>query len=194
MRKCLRCEVVKDEDLFERDSRKKQGITAQCRECANKIRKKYLDTRREKVREINKKFYYSKHEKNRQKRTENSRKYRENNLDKSREYQRNYYLENAEKMRLQALENSKKPSHKETRNKRLRENKKESDLPKIRARKILQAAVRVGYIKRPDKCSKCLKKCKPHGHHEDYNKPLEIRWLCKVCHNHVHGKLLDLEP
>jgi hypothetical protein len=36
---------------------------------------------------------------------------------------------------------------------------------------------------RPDRCSKCKVKCKPHGHHPDYSKPLEVVWLCPGCHN-----------
>lgn len=48
--------------------------------------------------------------------------------------------------------------------------------------KKLQRAVKAGKIKRPNKCSKCNKKCKPDGHHPDYKKPLKVIWLCKQCH------------
>ena len=36
------------------------------------------------------------------------------------------------------------------------------------------------------KCEKCGNK-KAVRHHDDYSKPLEIRWLCKNCHNKHHG-------
>ena len=42
--------------------------------------------------------------------------------------------------------------------------------------------------KRPDQCSTCGCKCVPVGHHEDYDKPYEVEWLCKSCHAVVHGR------
>jgi hypothetical protein len=43
-------------------------------------------------------------------------------------------------------------------------------------------AIRSGKLTRPNHCSKCGLICKPHGHHEDYKKPLEVIWLCNICH------------
>lgn len=34
---------------------------------------------------------------------------------------------------------------------------------------------------------------KSRGHHEDYNKPLELIWLCATHHAHRHNGLLSLE-
>lgn len=47
-------------------------------------------------------------------------------------------------------------------------------------------AVRDGKLLRPDHCSKCSKPCKPQAHHADYNKPLEVTWLCRRCHYQEH--------
>jgi len=41
---------------------------------------------------------------------------------------------------------------------------------------------------RPNKCSRCNVECKPHGHHTDYDKPLEVIWLCPKCHKEEHKK------
>jgi len=31
------------------------------------------------------------------------------------------------------------------------------------------------------------------AHHPDYSKPLEVVWLCKLHHHHIHGQLLDIK-
>ena len=54
--------------------------------------------------------------------------------------------------------------------------------PKFLARAILKNAVKIGVIIRPNKCSNCKIRCKPRGHHSDYSKPLEVKWLCRNCH------------
>lgn len=43
-------------------------------------------------------------------------------------------------------------------------------------------AIRCGELIRPEKCSVCNINAKTEAHHDDYSKPLNIRWLCKRCH------------
>ena len=50
-------------------------------------------------------------------------------------------------------------------------------------------ALKEGVIKRPNGCSRCGKLCIPHGHHEDYERPLHIIWLCHKCHRQRHGEI-----
>lgn len=57
-----------------------------------------------------------------------------------------------------------------------------------KARTALNAAVKRGDIKRPKNCHRCRVACKPNGHHRDYSKPLEVEWLCTVCHGKEHRK------
>ena len=59
---------------------------------------------------------------------------------------------------------------------------------KVQARRKLSNAVRDGRIIRPTRCSKCMRSCKPQGHHPDYSKFLEIVWLCRPCHLIEEGK------
>lgn len=61
-----------------------------------------------------------------------------------------------------------------------------------RATKKLERALKWKWVVRPDHCSVCLKSCKPHGHHDDYNKPLEVRWLCSKCHYDWHTKNIPI--
>lgn len=58
---------------------------------------------------------------------------------------------------------------------------------KILARRMLRQALRLGKIKK-GRCEIC-KKPNVHGHHDDYFKPLDVRWLCPVHHAAAHKKL-----
>lgn len=53
---------------------------------------------------------------------------------------------------------------------------------KAAAHRAVQAALRSGLLVRPSSCQRCPRICVPHGHHEDYSKPLVVDWLCRACH------------
>lgn len=59
---------------------------------------------------------------------------------------------------------------------------------KEKARHAVSDALRAGKISRPGECSNCGKACKPQGHHPDYSKPLDVIWLCSVCHSAADRK------
>src|SRR4051794_10655287 len=46
-----------------------------------------------------------------------------------------------------------------------------------------------GELKRPDRCECCLKWGEVQAHHEDYSKPLDIWWVCRVCHVERHMEI-----
>ena len=56
------------------------------------------------------------------------------------------------------------------------------------ARTKLQYAIKTGRVIKPDSCSQCGSTRRVSGHHEDYSKPLEVIWLCQVCHSAVHAE------
>jgi hypothetical protein len=58
---------------------------------------------------------------------------------------------------------------------------------KAKAHNKLNNAVRDGRIERPSKCEDCQRLGAVHGHHDDYLKPLEVRWLCAACHQIWHA-------
>ena len=60
----------------------------------------------------------------------------------------------------------------------------------VRARWALERAVRFGRVKRGP-CEVCGGG-PAHGHHEDYGKPLDVRWLCRRHHDDVHAGRLVL--
>lgn len=58
----------------------------------------------------------------------------------------------------------------------------------------VEKAVLHGSLSRPKKCDRCGKEPPPfkdgrsaiQGHHHDYTKPFEVRWLCQPCHHLEH--------
>ena len=64
---------------------------------------------------------------------------------------------------------------------------------------LVRMAVAKGKLIRPNRCERC--DCKPvltsngrskiHAHHDDYAKPLKVKWLCASCHRtetpHLNG-------
>lgn len=60
-------------------------------------------------------------------------------------------------------------------------------------------AVASGDVTRPRRCSECESVGRVEGHHEDYAKPLAVRWLCRACHAAAHsskngGRLVTRVP
>jgi len=60
---------------------------------------------------------------------------------------------------------------------------------KVAAHKMVAGALKGGHIVNPGKCSACGKIGNYlDAHHDDYKKPLDIRWLCISCHRKEHNK------
>jgi len=70
--------------------------------------------------------------------------------------------------------------------KRQREHLAKRGTPKHKARDILRHAVIRGQVSKPSACDRCGLECNPHGHHQDYSLPLNVEWLCAVCHGAEH--------
>jgi hypothetical protein len=58
-----------------------------------------------------------------------------------------------------------------------------AEKPVVRwAHNVLNYCVRTERIERPKQCPVCGRYAKLDAHHHDYNKPLDVEWLCKSCH------------
>lgn len=61
------------------------------------------------------------------------------------------------------------------------------------AQNLLESALSTGAVVRKEACEECGAtgtmrdgRSKIQGHHDDYNKPLDVRWLCQECHHAWH--------
>ena len=60
-----------------------------------------------------------------------------------------------------------------------------------KARVALRRAVCSRRIKKPEHCERCGKltpQRRLHGHHADYARPLDVEWLCPMCHSMEHRR------
>lgn len=142
-------------------------------------RKAYQRAYREKHKdEINAKIRAKRHalgEEFRKKR----RKYWAEHKEQLNEYGRKYYAKNKVKMKTQK--------------KKVRANRREQANEDVKRRRreyygdahkqVLKALENGGLVKRP--CEECGS-MNVQAHHDDYNKPLEVRWLCDICHKKWH--------
>lgn len=102
--------------------------------------------------------------KNRQKLTDKHREYCAANREKINAYYRNYRVNNAEKVHKLEFES------------------KARNPLKRWARKTMERAIITGFLTRPLACEQCHRDAPVEGHHEDYNRPLDVNWLCVPCH------------
>lgn len=115
---------------------------------------------------------------NREKAALRAREWRKNNKEKARECDRKRRERHKEKRKQYQQWYNK--THKR-------------DPVKIAARTLLNNAVKLGRIVRPKECTSCGKKASIHAHHDDYAKPLEVKWVCSGCHFLIHFPLTDVQ-
>lgn len=184
MKTCKYCKIEKEEDRFPNGKGRYK-----CRDCTNEYARKLFHKHKEKFNENRRKYYET---------------HKENQLARQKEY----YKENRDEIRRKANARNKTPEEREKANARsrkwARENKerhyknskrsKERNPERQLAHQSVMWALRLGFLIKPDFCSKCERKIKVEGHHTDYKKPLEVIWLCRTCHLKEHGKLVDVDP
>lgn len=86
------------------------------------------------------------------------------------------------------LERKRRPERK-LQKKEYKKRRRQRNPDKDKARNKLSNAIRDGRVIRPEMCQMCGKSCKPEAHHTDYSRPLDVLWLCFICHRtHGHGQ------
>lgn len=80
--------------------------------------------------------------------------------------------------------------HRKDTTKRVLYNKKwmhKRDPEKHKARYTLNNAIKLGKVMKPEVCQHCGTGGLIHGHHENYQEPLNVMWLCRPCHFNIHN-------
>lgn len=123
--------------------------------------------------------------KNREAYLKRSRAQKENNPEAYKQYLKDYYRKHSEERKLKDKAYAQK--NRERINSYNREYRKRPEFKKkADAYKMVQLALKFGILVRPNHCEKCGKDVFTEAHHPDYNKPLEVIWLCKQCHENEH--------
>jgi hypothetical protein len=120
--------------------------------------------------------------------TERDREYRESHKEQIYEKNKRYVDENREKQREWCRKAGKKWREQHGPAYYREYGKKEGEAERHAARARVYDALKRGLLARPDHCTFCGVKCKPHAHHDDYSKPLEVIWLCSPCHKQADYK------
>jgi len=193
---CKKCDKKKNEKEFGKDCQKKNGLSSSCKECIRKRSKKQRENNLESV----KKYAIEYRKKNKEllrkkawlsyyidwdKRSKQAKKSYEKHRQK-------IALKRAAKRRLEEEKEKNRirqqlwrQENRSTIGKAVAEWKKRNP-QKAAAHTLVLWAIKSGILVKPLKCEECKKLGKIEGHHEDYLKPLEVKWLCKSCHCKKH--------
>lgn len=130
----------------------------------------------------------------------NTPEYKKKYYQKNKALWQNWYKENKDKIIEAAKrwarefpeksrENNKKSRRKHSERVRVRQNEyKAKNKEMVHAHSVVNWAKKAGKIEVPAKCELCgIEGKRIEGHHMDYNKPLEITWLCCKCHSAERG-------
>lgn len=117
------------------------------------------------------------------------KKHREVNLEKIQAYDKT--RANAPH-RVQARKDYSKTEAGKRAKKKAMDSYREKFPMKHAAHVITRNYIRDGKLKAETVCSICKSTKKVEAHHDDYTKPLEVRWLCESCHKdwHRHNKAI----
>lgn len=178
---CIECGNEKALDLFPKHASSTGGRSRKCKQCVSTQYKAYRERRIDHFKERDKLY----HQKNREKIINYKRQYRKRYAQKVLERERVYRSENFEKCRGPIRRWSKTEEGKKSMYEAHKRSKAKYP-EKHKANAAVKRAVRSGSLTRLP-CEVCGDK-NTHGHHEDYSKPLEVRWLCPLHHRMVHGK------
>lgn len=160
MKKCKVCCKIKELCEFYKSKSNADGHSSLCKDCYKIKYKEYYKKNIEKERLRSKKYT----DKNRLN-TSNREKII---LINGETYYQHWYKENKNNVNI--------------RNKEWRD----KNTLKTKAHYIVKKNIRNVLISKPSKCMSCCLEKRLESHHNNYDKPLDIIWLCRSCHRRYH--------
>jgi len=174
-KRCGRCKRIKLIDEFGRNRARADGLNERCKACHREAAREYRARHRDRLAALRRRQYardgYARRLKKMRYRHENpeivrlaTRRYRLKNLKRIRARSRRYYVENPRK---------------------------------VKAHTLVHQALTYGDLKR-EECEICnfldrpSNRRKTVAHHEDYDRPLDVRWLCHAHHRQLHAQHFSL--
>ena len=141
----------------------------------------------------NDKAYY---ERNKTERNARSAKYYNDNRDELLEKGKEYRIANMASIRIKnrKYDKANRSNRSENNKKYYQDNpeKRKEYYEKNKKHKLaggkLRYAVKTGRIIKPSQCERCPSTENIQGHHEDYDYPLDVIWLCRSCHARLRRK------
>lgn len=167
---CTGCGLNKNADEYSMilNRRKERVRSKRCKECVREYKRRHYAENRDKYLEKSRKQYWS-------------------DVEYWSEYNKRYREENREKIAAQVREHMSCEKVRERTNARYRRYRKDPEFRRReKARGMLNKRIQSGKIIKPDECSQCGKTGNIEGHHPDYDKPPEVIWVCKKCHEDIH--------
>jgi hypothetical protein len=198
MKKCSKCNEEKDLENFGKDKIRKDGLNPYCKEC---LKKRYEEIKVNDPQKL-KKWRQSYNARHRLKIIDYQVKYLGENREKVLASKRESYEKNkieiakrraikrrTEEGREKARQHGKKSRDKTGNAIKYVTKWRKANPHKSAVHIFVLWAVRVGVMKKPDACEQCGKIWKIQAHHENYEKPMDVNWLCSVCHGEKHRKI-----
>lgn len=183
MKTCCTCKEEKGLENFSLRSNKKHYVS-ECKICSAKRSNDWYWANKQRSLDSRKKYYEEHREESLAKWKERYERDKDRILKRSREL--NKTLERREKANARMREWNKKNPEK------LREKQKiwlEKNPEKRKAHQYVMWAIKLNVIQKPSECQHCGECKKIEAHHEDYEKPLQVLWLCKLCHEKEHCRI-----
>lgn len=188
---CNRCGKEKPVDEFYRHPAMSDGRLNQCKECKKNYQSEYGQS--DAGKEADKRKYRKHKEKilarnrayqqvHKEEIRLMQRRWIEENFEYVQQYKRTWYAANHEEVLARVRD-----YNQSERGRKTKEQYEKRNPEKVKARKAVDRAVRRGKLERLP-CEVCGDEAQ--AHHDDYSKPLDVRWLCFRHHREEHGQVV----